>query len=242
MRRLLTCCLCAFAFQATAAAHVLDEYVQAAQIALAPGGVRVELRLTPGVEVAGRVFRMIDSDGDGKMSPSEEEAYARRVLRDIALEVDGRRTPLALTKVQFPSRREMNEGNGAIRLDLAAEASLGASGEHQLVFRNDHLPELGVYLVNALVPATSDIKINGQTRDPLQREMRLSFHVSPQATSHVTSPVASHVTPAATHGLSPWACVLILCLCLVLLISQRKPLRRYLRRRNDEQISDSPAR
>jgi hypothetical protein len=123
---------------------VLDEYVQAAQITLAPGGARVELRLVPGVEVADRVFAMIDVDGDGKISPAEEQAYARRVLQDITLEVDGRRAPLALTGVQFPSRREMNEGIGAIRLDLTAEAALGAAGEHQLSFRNDHLPELGV--------------------------------------------------------------------------------------------------
>jgi hypothetical protein len=220
---LLACCVCAFAFAATAAAHVLDEYVQAAQIALAPGGVRVELRLTPGVEVAGRVYALIDADGDGQISPSEEGAYARRVLQDIALEVDGRRATLALTGVQFPSRREMREGNGAIRLDLAAEASLGAAGEHQLSFRNDHLPELGVYLVNALVPTTSDIEISGQARDSLQREMRLSFHVNAQ--------VISHVTPAATRGLWPWAGVLILCLCLALLISQGRHLRRYLRQR-----------
>jgi hypothetical protein len=223
MKRLLAYFLCAFAFQATASAHVLDEYVQAAQITLAPGGARVELRLVPGVEVADRVFAMIDVDGDGKISPAEEQAYARRVLQDITLEVDGRRAPLALTGVQFPSRREMNEGIGAIRLDLTAEAALGAAGEHQLSFRNDHLPELGVYLVNALVPTRSEIEISGQARDPLQREMRLSFHV----------------TRTDTHAPRPWTGVLLLCLCVVLLFPQWKHLRQYLRRRNHEH---SPAR
>lgn len=230
MRRLLAFCLCAFAFQAMAAAHVLDEYVQAAQITLAPGGVRVELRLVPGVEVASHVFAMIDVDSDGQISPAEEQAYAQRVLQDIALEVDGRRAPLALTGIHFPSRREVNEGVGAIRLDLAAEAASGAAGEHQLSFRNDHLPELGVYLVNALVPSTSEIKITGQERDPLQRELRLSFHVT------------SHVTPADTHGPWLWTGMLILCLCLALLFSQWKHLRQYLRRPEREQIPDSPAR
>jgi hypothetical protein len=225
MRRLLACLLCAFAFQATAAAHVLDEYVQAAQITLAPGGARVELRLVPGVFVADRVFALIDSDGDGQVSPSEEQAYARRVLQDIALEVDGRRAPLALKGVEFPSRREMKAGVGAIRLDLAAETDLGAAGEHRLSFRNDHLPEFSVYLVNALVPATSEIKIGEQTRDTLQREIRLSFHV----------------TPADTRGTRPWTGVLLLSLCAVLLFPLRKHLRRYLRRRNEEPIQDSTA-
>jgi hypothetical protein len=220
MRRLLFCLLCACAIRITAPAHVLDQYLQVAQIALAPGGARVELRLTPGVQVADRIFALIDADGDGHISSAEEQAYARRVLQDVALEVDGRRAPLALTGVQFPSRREMNEGVGAIRLGLAAEAALGAAGEHQLSFRNDHLPELGVYLVNALVPATSEIKISGQARDPLQREMRLNFHSA----------------PADTRGLGPWTGALMLCLCLALVFSQWKRLRQYLRRRNDERI------
>src|SRR5215213_314102 len=149
MMRLLACLLCAFAFQATAAAHVLDEYVQATQLSLTPGGARVELRLTPGVEVADRVFALIDVDGDGQISSSEGQAYARRVLRDIALEVDGRRVPLTQAGINFPSRRELKEGRGAIRLAFAAEGALGAAGEHQLSFRNDHLPELSAYLVNA---------------------------------------------------------------------------------------------
>jgi hypothetical protein len=142
------------------------------------------------------------------------QAYARRVLQDIALEVDGRRAPLALTRVEFPSCREMNEGICAIHLDLTAEADLGAAGEHQFSFRNDHLPELGVYLVNALVPTTSEIKLSGQTRYLLQREMRLSFHV----------------TPADTLGLWLWTGVLILCLCLALLFAQWKHVRQRLRR------------
>jgi nickel/cobalt transporter (NicO) family protein len=220
MRRLLFCLLCACSVHITAPAHALDQYLQIAQIALAPGGARVELRLIPGAQVADRVFALIDVDGDGNISSAEEQNYARSVLRDVALEVDGRRTPLALTGVRFPSRGEMNEGVGAIRLDLAADAALGAAGEHQLSFRNDHLPELGAYLVNALVPTTSEIKISGQARDPLQHEMRLSFHV----------------TTADTRGLWPWSGALVLCLCLALFFSRWKHLRRYLRRCNDERI------
>ena len=214
MRRLLACAICAFAFQATAAAHVLDEYVQAAQVALAPDGVRVELRLVPGVEVAERVFASIDSDGDGQVSSAEENLYARRVMQDVALEVDGRRAALALKGVEFPSRREMKEGVGAIRLDLAAGADLSAAGGHRLSFRNEHLPELSVYLINALVPTTGEIKLGAQERDPLQREMRLSFRVN----------------PADTRVPPPWVRVFLLCLCLAPLYPLRKYLRGHSRR------------
>jgi hypothetical protein len=61
-------------------------------------------------------------------------------LRDLTLEVDGQRVPLVLMEAKLPSRQEMNEGTGAIRLELSAEAVLSRAGGHQLSFRNDHLP------------------------------------------------------------------------------------------------------
>ena len=206
MRRPLACVLCAFAIQSTAAAHVLDVYLQAAQISLTPAGARVELRLIPGVQVADRIVAMIDSDRDGQISPAEEQAYARSVLHDIALDVDGRRAPLALAPVEFPSRREMSEGVGAIRLELTADADLRAAGEHHVSFRNDHLPELGVYLANALVPATDAIKITGQQRDELQHELQVDFLVlSPDA-----------------RAWPRWTGVLLFGLCLALFLTQWK--------------------
>lgn len=95
----------------------------------------------------------------------------------------------------------MNEGLDAICLNLAA-------GAHQLSFSNDHLPELGVYLANALVPATNAIKINKQERDTLQRELRINFHAT---TDH-------------GRGRLDWAGVLVFCLCLALLLPQWKRL------------------
>jgi len=202
MKRRLACLLCVLACPAAAGAHVLDEYLQVAQIALAPGGVHVELRLIPGVLVADRVFGMIDVDHDGQISKLEEQAYALRVQQDIAMEMDGRRTQLALTRVEFPTRRELNEGIGAIRIDLAVAESLEVEGDHQIFFHNDHQPDLSVYLVNALAPTTREIKISRQARDPLQREMRLNFQV----------------TPAETYRPWLWRGVLMFCLGVVVLL------------------------
>ena len=79
MRRLVLCLLCVCAVHLPVAAHVLDQYLQVAQIALAPDGVRIELRLIPGAQVAARVFVLIDTDGDGQLSTVEQPAYAQRV-------------------------------------------------------------------------------------------------------------------------------------------------------------------
>jgi hypothetical protein len=106
----------------------------------------------------------------------------------------------------------MNEGIGAIRLTLTAEAALSAAGEHQLSFRNDHLPELGVYLANALVPATNEIKITGQEREALQRGLRINFRATPQA----------------AHASLRWAGVFIFCSCLALLLLQWKRFRFFI--------------
>jgi len=209
MKRLALCLLCMCAGRLPASAHVLDQYLQAAQIALAHDGVRIELRLTPGVQVAERIWALIDADGDGQITTAEENAYARRVLREIDCALNGVNAPLTLTGLQFPTKQEMREGVGTIRLSYVAGTTLGAADDQQLYFRNNHLPELGAYLVNALVPTVSEIKISGQERDPFQREMRLSFHIAPKGISLPQS----------------WTGVLMLCLCLALLWKQ---LRQYL--------------
>jgi hypothetical protein len=130
----------------------------------------------------------------------------------MALEVDGRHTPLVLTGVQFPSRGEMNEGTGAIRLDLAAQTALGEAGEHQLCFRNDHMPDLGVSLANALVPAADTIKITKQQRDQLQHELRVNFGV---------------LLSSDTRAWPRRTARFLLALCLALLLSQWKRLRSF---------------
>ncbi|HEX4947436.1 MAG TPA: hypothetical protein VFZ34_12260 [Blastocatellia bacterium] len=219
MRRVLFCLLGTCVLHLVASAHVLDQYLQVAQIALAPDDVRVELRLIPGVEVAERICTLIDADGDGQIATAEEQAYALRVLRDLELAVNGVNTPLTLSDLQFPTQKEMREGLGTIRLTFAATTKLSPAAQQQIYFRNNHLPELSVYLVNALVPVSNEIKIRGQARDPLQSEMRLSFDI----------------TAADTRAPLRWQGVLIFCLCLLLLLPQWKYLRRYLRRGNEAQ-------
>lgn len=175
MKRLLFCLLCACALHLTVSAHVLDQYLQVTQIALAPDGVRVELRLIPGVQVAERVLALIDADGDGQLSAMEEQAYAQRVLQDLALTINQQAAPLTIAETYFPERTAMSAGLGAIRLTFNAKVALNAASDQQLNFQNHHMPTISVYLVNALVPATDAIKIYGQARDALQHGLRLNF-------------------------------------------------------------------
>lgn len=204
----------------TASAHVLDEYVQATQIVLSSNGMRFEVRLTPGVEVSDRVFQLIDLNRDNQRSATEETAYIQHVLKDLKFEIDGHRVPLTLTNTQFPDQSEMKEGNSAIRLELFAEATMSA-GDHQLVFVNNHLPEISVYNANALLPTDGAIEITAQQRDASQHKFQLRFRVSPPAASITSTNVATTDAPSPRPFRLIAVCALLTALGLTLLLWRR---------------------
>src|SRR5438105_14207139 len=165
------------AFPLTNLAHRLDEYLQASRLSLAEDGIVVKLDLTPGVDVAPMIFALINTDRDGRISPTEGLVYANQVLKETVLEIDGKRQRLDLVSSAFPSFQEMSAGTGVIRIE-ARPAWTAVPGRHSLFYRNNHRPDLGIYLVNALVPASRRFEITSQHRDPLQREFRLDFTVA----------------------------------------------------------------
>lgn len=164
------------AFGATASAHRIDEYLQAARIAIAPDRITLQMDLTPGVDVAPLIFTGISTDHDGSISETEGRTYASRLLNDIVLEVDGHPQRLSLVRAQFPSFREMNDGMGTIRIEAVAMCA-SSPGRHILFYQNNHKNDLSIYLVNALLPANRKIEITAQHRDSLQRGIQLTYTV-----------------------------------------------------------------
>jgi len=161
---------------ASAEAHRLDEYLQATRLDISRNRVVVELDLTPGVLVASQIFATIDSDGDGRVSPTEIEGYARRVLRDLSLRVDDRPCALTLTRAESPSWDEIRDGEGTIHLEAFADTPL-ARGVHRIRYANMHESASGVFLVNALKPSTDALVIRAQRRDVQQRVIDLDVDV-----------------------------------------------------------------
>ena len=161
-------------FARSASAHRLDEYLQATRLSLSPNEVGIEIDLTPGVDVAPLIFAMINTDHDGRISPSEAERYANQVLRETVLEIDGHRSQLDVLRYEFPSFHEMSAGEGTIRI-YGRALWRGSAGVHHFVYQNNHKTDFGVYLVNALRPGTPSIEITEQRRDPFQRGMSLAF-------------------------------------------------------------------
>jgi len=164
-------------YPSTAGAHRLDEYLQATRVSVERDRIGIELDLTPGMDVAHRVFERIDTDNDGRLSSAEGEAYARLVLSSVSLALDGKPIPVTLLDRFFPDLSEMAAGVGTIRLRAAATFPGTSAGPHRIYYRNTHQPEISVYLVNALIPADRQIEIAQQRRDYMQHEVTIEYRV-----------------------------------------------------------------
>src|SRR5438128_1339079 len=120
-----------------AAAHRLDEYLQATTISVEKDRIQAQIRLTPGVAVFRIVLANIDTDADGVISEAEQRAYAERVLGDLSLTIDGNRLRLRLVSLKFAKIEEMKEGRGEIQLEFDADVPSGGPNR-RLIFENQH--------------------------------------------------------------------------------------------------------
>jgi hypothetical protein len=170
MKRMGVSALLALILIGGAAAHRLDEYLQATLIGVTRDGIDVEIQLTPGVAMLPLLMAVIDQDGDGRISSEEEHAYVARMLREVELRVDGVPAPLSLIESKFPAIEAMREGLGAIRMRLRT-----ARTGHALRFENRHLPQVSVYLVNCLAAPSDGLVVKRQQRDEAQRSIAFEY-------------------------------------------------------------------
>jgi hypothetical protein len=167
-------------------AHRLDEYLQAARIAIDPDRVQLDLDLTPGVAVAGAILSDIDGNRDGSASAEEQRAYAAAVVGALDLAVDGRPLALLPGPSSFPRLDAVRRGEGTISLHAAALLPRQPDGVHRVSFRNRHHPDRSVYLANAMVPDSDRVAVTEQRRDSDQRELVIEYVLRPAAPPAVT--------------------------------------------------------
>jgi hypothetical protein len=160
-----------------AAAHRLDEYLQATLIGVTRDGVDLEIHLTPGVAMLPFLMAAIDQDRDGQISPEEGQAYVDRVAREVELRIDGAPAPLSLIESTFPTVEAMRDGLGTIIIKLRTPRR-----GHDLRFENRHLPQISVYLVNCLA-GSDDLVVGRQDRDEAQRSIEFQYSFGSSAAS-----------------------------------------------------------
>ena len=179
-RRLVACALLALSMVGRAAAHRLDEYLQATLIGVARNGTDVEIQLTPGVAMLPVLMAVIDQDRDGRISPDEERTYVERVVREVELQLDGAPAPLSLIESRFPTVEAMQEGLGTIRIKLHSPRS-----GHRLRFETRHLPQVSVYLVNCLAAPSDGLVVTHQERDEAQKSIAFDYSFGTNASSPI---------------------------------------------------------
>jgi len=160
--------------RASVSAHRLDEYLQATTIDIGKSRFALEIRLTPGVDVFSRVMAKIDTNGDRLISEAEQRAYAKLVLHDLSLSIDGKQLHLRLTSLTFPKIEQMKEGLGEIVFDYEALVPAG-SAHRKILFENHHQSAISVYLANCLFPKDPDIRITAQSRNYEQTVYRVDY-------------------------------------------------------------------
>jgi hypothetical protein len=167
-------------------AHRLDEYLQGTIISIEKDRVDVEITLTPGVAVFPTLFAEIDTDADGVISAVEQQAYARRVLRDLSLRIDDQPLMPQLLSVKFPAIGQMKGGLGQIQIEFDAALPHGGV-KRRLVFENHHLKRIAAFQVNCLVPRDPDIQVLAQNRNYSQSFYELEY-VQPGVRTDLLSP------------------------------------------------------
>ena len=164
-------------FPPQAKAHPLDEFYQSTFITLAPNRITMQIELYTGALIAPRILPMIDTNQDEIISLAEEMAYIDLFLKDVIFEIDGTPTALTATDLEFPTILDLKAGVGVIRFRLYSDLSVDHRGDHQLFYHNQHQPDVGVYMVNALRDADNWVEINNQDRDVFQASLRLDYTV-----------------------------------------------------------------
>jgi hypothetical protein len=176
--RCLALLLGLLALPSTIFAHRLDEYLQATLVTIDPGGVRLQINLTPGVAVAEKVLTLVDHNHDGVISTNEAEAYSELLKRDLFVRLDRRKLALKLSASNFPPPTELRTGWGIMQVEFCSTAGPLAAGVHRLTVKNRHLPGLSVYLFNAAQPKSGSIQITGQKRNQSQSSGEIEFTIN----------------------------------------------------------------
>jgi hypothetical protein len=171
-----------------ASAHRIDEYLQATIVTVQRNRIEASMRLIPGVVVAPTVIAAIDANNDGILSTQEAQSYARHVLGDLSISVDGKKLLPKLISWSFPSPSQMRDGMGEIRITYTVELGEGHPNR-VLLLANRHLSAVSVYLMNVVVPEDPDIQILAQKRNQQQSWYEVDYHQE--------AAVASSPTPGA---------------------------------------------
>ncbi|GGR36530.1 hypothetical protein [Deinococcus ruber] len=160
------------------AAHPVDEMVQGAYLTLAPGVVQLELDLTPGSAVAATLLKALDANGDRQISPAEGRIFAKQVLGQSTLTLNGVAAPWTLDLVSVPPYQNLLTGNDVLKIYATAKR-LDRVGAGTLTYQNRYQPVKSQWMANIfLLPGKGwQYQVAGQTHTNDGRGFTVAYRV-----------------------------------------------------------------
>ncbi|MFT9089945.1 MAG: EF-hand domain-containing protein [Gluconacetobacter sp.] len=128
--------------------------------------------------MADRVIRDIDRDGNGQLSPQEQQAYATRMAQGLSVSLNKRSVTIQAGASIFPDTNTMKAGTGMIVLQFDIPTHL-ANGPYRLTYINNAPGPETVRLTNCLLPQDASIHVLTQKRSEDQSFYQLDFLVGP---------------------------------------------------------------
>lgn len=166
-------------------AHQLDELVQLSRISVYPDNIMIQVMITPGSLIAADFYDNIDTNRDGAVSESECRSWADKWASNTRVDLDRKTAILDQGTCEFPDLNTVMSGDAIIRLNFSIRQRSGA-GSHTLRMTNNNDPTRSIYLVNAAMLTTQDIRIMRQERDSSQRNYSLQYEVRGPKSAHAT--------------------------------------------------------
>ena len=158
----------------TALAHRLDEIPPGDAPFARADRLVLKIDLTPGVQVAPALVARITTDRDGRISEEEGRAYANQVLNDVVLEADGRKQQLQLVRMTFPRSKRWARAWARFGSRRGPRGRLVPGRTGSFSKQPSAATEACTWSTRSF-PASPEIEITSQDRDPLQREIRVAF-------------------------------------------------------------------
>ena len=157
-------------------AHPVDEIVQGAYLALAPGEVRLELDLTPGTEVAEAFLTSIDVNGDQRISEPEGRAFALRVLQQSTLMLDGKLATWRLDRVSAPAYQGLRQEGDTLKIYAIARRP-DRAGARTLAYENRYNPAKSQCIANIFLQPGAGwrFQVGGQKHSQDGRGLSVSY-------------------------------------------------------------------
>ena len=168
-------------------AHRTEGLLQASLVEVLPSQVGVEVTLVPGIDIAPKIFALLDTNGDGVFSESESAVWSEKFMGGQSVTVDGQSRPLTLKSIRVSPVAERTNGHAEIVVHFTAELGPLARGPRTIVCANRYEPIPCSFQNNGLVPKAPSVRISRHQRDERQQELTLTTEFSDLATQPIQS-------------------------------------------------------